>query len=146
VRNVAVLATRPGTGDYGLEGTSFFATKLTNTYIRTLLKQIKAFKATKKKNRQAVETYYWDGHGDYFEHVELSPLTVEDADDKELVFIDENTLALIKKSVAVMECEQIVVDENSVRWTALLKHTDIYIITEPLAEETLNNMLKGIEP
>lgn len=118
------------------------------TLDRSLAKQIlarrKAFLALKKVDRSALETYYWNGMASYLRYSDDSPLT----SDQTTRLGDGSVLRIpikqdLKMEAQPMECDQMIITEDGVRWTAIPKHTGLYITTASIPYEDVEKVAKG---
>lgn len=95
-----------------LDGFDYFVVEISPEMAQALLDRIKLFKDVQRHDRQAYELYFWEYSGDYF-----------GGDPGEHDASSEPSWT---------ECSQLVVSENEVFWTAIPKHTDIYVTTDSI--------------
>lgn len=116
---------------------------LTPELARLALKRIELFNQLKTADSSIVEINYWDYHYhvDYFRPTgELEEVCYSDRDITELdeaLVIPENLDDVSAPGLARTECDQMSVDDSSVRWTAIPKHCDFYVRTSSISVETL---------
>jgi hypothetical protein len=113
--------------------------KVTPELAKLILKRVVTFRRLKKEDKEALETYYWDRNALYLRHEK-----VEEEDAKE---INTDLLIETKRSFDLdtsenMECCQMRVDEDTVGFTAIPKHTSIYITSERIPLNVIREVLK----
>lgn len=105
----------------------FVAVEVTPKLARLILKRATAFRAMKRKDDKALETYFWDGSATY--------LRYDKVEEKHANRINYDGFVRLPKPVDPesgenVECNQMVVDEDCVTFTAIPKHTSIYITSD----------------
>jgi hypothetical protein len=118
---------------------SFVLIDLTPKLARLILKRCAEFKRLKAKDKEALETYYWCGEAIYLRYDDVA------AKDQEAVNVDlivETKSKLTFEDGQRVECSQMFVDEDSVTFTAIPKHTSIYITSERIPLSTVREAAK----
>jgi transcription initiation factor IIE alpha subunit len=119
---------------------SFVFVELTPTLARLILRRMAEFKRTKAKDKEALETYFWNRNAIYLRYDKVSEKMATKLNDngefieiaRSLSFDDgENT-----------ECDQMVVGEGHVYFTAIPKHTSIYIVSDRIPISTIREAAK----
>lgn len=100
-----------------LDGFDYFVIDLDPAYAERLLKRIELFRSLKRQDSEVYELYFWDHQGGFFGG---EP--------------DEHDEA---REPAHTECSQLVVGDGYVFWTAIPKHTDVYVTTDYLRGDQL---------
>jgi len=113
--------------------------EMTPTLARLILRRMAAFKAMKKKDRRAVEAYFWDGSAVYLRHEQVAERLAAEVNSDLLI---ETKKHIDYRDGANVECDQMVVGEATVHFTAFPKHSDIYITSEAIPEATIRAALK----
>jgi len=103
---------RVSCSDEHLDGFDYFVVEIGPDYARLLLERIKMFESIRARDQDAYELYFWDYSGQYFR-----------GDPDEPGEVREPSRA---------ECNQLVVREDEVLWTAIPKHTDVYVTTDSI--------------
>jgi len=97
--------------DY-LDGFDEFVVEIGAVYARLLLERIKLLESIRAKDHDAYEIYFWDCSGEYFGGDPSEPDQVREP--------------------SRTECNQLVVRDGEVLWTAIPKHTDVYVTTDSI--------------
>ena len=100
-----------------LDAFDYFVVEISPEYAQTLLKRIELLRSLKKQDSDVYELYLWDYNGDFFGG-----------------HPDEHDASRESSSA---ECNQLAVRENDVFWTAIPKHTDIYVTTDSIRVDQL---------
>ena len=100
-----------------LDGFDYFVVDIEPEYAQQLLKRIELLRFLKKQDGDVYELYFWDYQGDFYggdpdEHGE-------------------------GREPSSAECTQLVVRENDAFWTAIPKHSDIYVTTDSIRVDQL---------
>lgn len=131
---------------------------ITPAYARQLLAQRATHRAAKKKHSELWEMWFWDTHPWWLEGSEGSDNTrghVIFAPDEHLsapqvlhlsayewVQVPDDFQIDEKFCVARTECDQRVIDADYCRWTAVVKHTDLYFTTTSLEWKLIEKAAK----
>jgi hypothetical protein len=98
------------------------------------------------------ETYYWGSEADYFNawldqpgssgEVEAASVELEERlekleIDRRQVVVTAEEFTVPDSRIALVECEQMIVRENGIAFTAIPKHTDFYVTTAEIPKEVL---------
>lgn len=113
---------------------SYVFVDLTPRLARLILKRIAEFKRLKKKDSSALETYYWSYEAVYLSYDKVSEKEQE-AVNTDLV-VDASTKITFDDGARV-ECNQMIVSDDCVSFTAIPKHSSIYIISEQIPLATI---------
>jgi len=113
---------------------SYVFVDLTPTLARQMLKRVAEFKRTKAKDTHALETYYWNHEAIYLSYGQVSEKEQE-AVNTDLV-VDATTKITFADGARV-ECNQMIVSDDCVYFTAIPKHSSIYIISEQIPLATI---------
>lgn len=113
---------------------SFVYVDLTAKLARLALKRIAEFKRLKAKDSSALETYYWNHDALYLRYDKVSEKEAE-AVNTDLV-VDAATEISFDDGENT-ECDQMTVGEGHISFTAIPKHTGIYIVSERIPLSTL---------
>lgn len=104
-------------------GFDTFEIEITPDYAKLLLDRIQLLKGVREHDEEAYELYFWDYNGDYFGGDPDEP----DAD----------------REPSRAECNQLIVREDEILWTAIPKHTDIYVTTDSITAADLAEVAGG---
>jgi len=100
-----------------LDGFDYFVVDVDPTCAQLLLKRIELVRSLKKQDSDVYELYFWDYQGDFF---------AGDSDEHDG-----------GREPSTAECQQLAVRENDLFWTAIPKHTDIYVVTDSIRADQL---------
>ena len=127
--------------DYNADITHVFI-DIDKKLAQLILNRADAFKGLKHMDAQALEVYFWDHSAQY--------LRYDAVPEKEVLRIDKTGEGgptkwkpTKKTHIENMECCQMIVDESCVRWTAIPKHTSIYINSEQIPLAEIQKIAKG---
>ncbi len=102
------------------------------------------------------ETYYWDSSAEYFspwvgrssEPGELQAPRVELEETLENLEVDAREIVtapaafrVLESEIAVVECAQMIVRDGGIAFTALLRHSDIYVMTAEIPKQVIESAL-----
>jgi hypothetical protein len=121
--------------------------EMTPKLAKLVLKRIRAFKAAKKADGTLYEMHFWDGSLDYLTDVGASkvPEQAQRALEQEgvtTVAAKFRNVDLTEEDFDRTECDVMLVREGGVSWTAIPKHTDIYVSTEEIQLDELKRCTK----
>lgn len=125
--------------DEGYNGDCDYATvELTLRLAKIALRRIKALKQIHQQDDQIWEMYFWDDSPIFFEfHDELESLT--DAETGEACVFSRSVPFHAAAEFKVpadhfqrTECSQMIVRESEIAWTAIPKHSSVYVTTMPI--------------
>ena len=113
---------------------SFVFVDLYPALARLMLKRIAEFKRLKKKDSSALETYYWNHEAVYLSYGQVSEKE-QKAVNTDLI-VDATTKITFEDGQRV-ECNQMIVSDDCVYFTAIPKHSSIYIQSEQIPLKTI---------
>ena len=124
-RKFILKTERTEVGDWMPEEQECFVIKITPDYAKRLLARLESFLSVKALDGSLWEMYFWDSSGDYY-GVDWEK-TVEEYDEegREIVVPDFD-------APGRTEVDQLIVREEELCWTAMPKHGEVYIITDPI--------------
>lgn len=130
--------------------------EITEQLAKLMLRRIKVLSEQKATDALAYETYYWDSSPEYFSpwlnHTdppgEVQESTVEleamlenfEVDTREIVTAPPD-FRVPESQIAAVECPQMIVRDSGVAFTALLRHTDIYVTTAEIQKDAIASVL-----
>jgi len=133
-------------------GCEFAVVDLTRELASVALRCIHALKEHKKNDESIYETYYWTHYANYFSpwaDVTSVPGNVKtalqamaeivealDVEKKEVVTAPDD-FEVVEAQIAAVECEQMVVREDSIAFLAIPKHCDFYVTTAEIPLQVL---------
>lgn len=135
--------------DYAVVGFSEELAKLT-------LRRINVLSEQKVLDPSLDETYYWDSSPEYFSpcvgraaqagEVQESCVELEEMLENLEVNTKETVLApahfLVPESqIVVVECSQMVVRDDAIAFSGLLRHTDIHVTTAEIPKDVIESIL-----
>jgi hypothetical protein len=139
-----------GSNEYCDGGCEFARVDLTPELAALALGRIAVLREQKSLDPDIDETYYWAYFADYFspwedlassgKEVEDTRAAVEDTlgrlqiDEKEIICVPES-FEVSPSQIAAVECEQMIVRQDSIAFMAIPKHASFYVQTAeiPLA-------------
>jgi hypothetical protein len=144
-----VLQVSSGNGDWDA-GCEFALVDLTGDLAALALQRVRALKDQKSTDPNIDEIYYWDYSAQYFspwaglastenEGGAASPeltAVLDEAEAKGVVTVPEN-FDVPQGQLARVECQQMVVCQDSVRFIAIPKHASFYVQTAEIPVPTL---------
>jgi len=125
--------------DENYNGDCDYATvELTPNLAKLALRRIKALKQIHEQDDQIWEMYFWDDSSVFFEgHDELESFT--DAETGEACVFSRNVpfhaaaeFKVPADHIQRTECNQMIVREEEIAWTAIPKHSSVYVTTMPI--------------
>lgn len=119
---------------------SFVFVELTPKLAKLILRRMAEFKRTKVKDKEALETYFWNHNAVYLRYDKVSEKMASKLNDNG-EFI-EIARPLSFDDGERIECGQMVVDEGQVYFTAIPKHTSIYIVSDRIPISTIREAAK----
>lgn len=118
----------------------FVYVKVTPAVARLILKRAAAFRRLKKEDDGAQETYYWSHDALYLGHDKLDDKVAEEV--RKEGHMHELELSFVEADGERTECDQMMVDSDSVGFTCIPKHTEIYISSERVSLDVIRQVLK----
>jgi hypothetical protein len=108
-----------------------------------ILERRDAFLAQRKRDSQLVESYFWDASAIFCKRLDNMPIPGKKAD-----LLAAGYPVRIAQSADLpcerqnVECNQMVIGEDGVKWTAIPKHTSVVITTERIAYSEIEKEAK----
>lgn len=102
-----------------------FVIDITPEYAKLLLGRLEIFKTAAAVDKDLWEMYFWDGSGQYY------GVDWEQTEDKE----DEEGRSIVIPNFdepGRTEVDQVIIREKEVCWTAMPKHSSVYVLTAPV--------------
>lgn len=122
------------------------------------LRRIKVLSEQKVLDPFLYETYYWDSSPEYFSswvtranqpgEVQESSVELEEmlekleVDTREIVTAPSD-FQVPESQIVAVECSQMIVRHSGVAFTALLRHTDIYVTTAEIQKHVIASALRS---
>jgi hypothetical protein len=138
-----------GKPDYN-GGCDYAAAEISRELAKLTLRRINILSKQKALDSALYETYYWNYSAEYFspwagEHDESAAGLVEmfeslEVDAKETA-IAPPEFRVPESQVAAVESAQMIVRDSGIAFTALLRHTDIYLTTAEIPREIIEAAL-----
>lgn len=128
-----LLKANSSNGDYDADiGCAYV--DIDRDYALQILKRHALFEGVKKEDDCGHEIYFWDYRANYLSHATHQ----YDVDDDWVSDVDDFTTRGERT-----ECDQMVIRAGGVAWTAMPKHTDIYMTTSELSIETIKTIAES---
>jgi len=121
-------------------GCDFAFVDLTPELAAIALRRIADFAQLKMGDAMALEIYYWDDSCDW---IETSEKIQELTDGYSGDVVEAESFEPTKDSKQRTECDQMIVEEYGIRWTAIPKHTDVYVTTLTIPVEMIVRATKA---
>ena len=137
-------------------GCDYAAVEITEELAKLALRRIKVLGEQKAIDPSAYETYYWDSSPEYFSpwlnrasppgKAQESTVTLEErledleVDTREIVTVPPD-FRVPESQIATVECPQMIVRDSGVAFTALVRHTDIYVTTAEIQKDVFESAL-----
>jgi hypothetical protein len=136
-----------GGGDYA-------AIDITEELAKLTLRRVNFLSEQKALDAAVYETYYWDSSAEYFgpqavrqiepDEIVESNSGLEEILDRLEVDIRETVKAppdfqVPEGQTVAVECAQMIVRDGGIAFTALLRHSDIYLTTAEISREVLES-------
>lgn len=137
-------------------GCDYAAVEISEELAKLTLRRIKVLSEQKASDPLLYETYYWDSSPEYFNpwvNRASQPGEIDEPDTglKEMfdsleVDTKETVIAPLdfhvpESQIAAVECSQMIVREGGIAFTALLRHTDIYVTTAEIQRGVIASAL-----
>ena len=136
-------------------GCEYATVEVSPEFAKLALRRINVLREQKGRDPSLNETYYWDSSAQYF-----SPWvdrTSESDEGQGLVVGLEETLeeleidtleivaapaefCVLESQFANVECAQMIVREDGIGFTAIAKHSDMYLTTAEIAKQVLESI------
>lgn len=135
-------------------GCDYAAVKISEELAKITLQRINVTCEQRARDPALYETYYWDSSAEYFSpwevrQIEPGELAEPDAgleellasleiDTKETV-IAPSDFRVPESQIVAVDCAQMIVRDGGIAFTALLRHTDIYLTTAEVPREIIES-------
>jgi hypothetical protein len=136
---------------FGTDDHEFAIITLDREFAQRSQARRKLFEQAKKADSSLYEMYYWGGYVEYLDTLDvLVPKTLSKRRLEVLVarLLEGNVIEVpvtyrtyLENNFQRMECEQVVVSEDGVKFVALPKHTNIYVNTDDLSWDSIARLL-----
>jgi len=137
-------------------GCDYAAVEISEKLANLMLRRINVLSEQKVFDCSLYETYYWDSSPEYFSPWAVHPTepgeigapgtALEDIldglgmDTKEIL-IAPREFRVSESHIAAVECSQMVVRDDGIAFTALVRHADIYLTTAEIPREIIESAL-----
>lgn len=111
--------------DWMPEEEECFVIDITPEYAKLLLGRLEIFKTAAAADKDLWEMYFWDASGDYYGVDWDETEEKQDEEGREIVVPD-------LEEPGRTEVNQVIIREEEVCWTAMPKHSSVYVLTAPL--------------
>jgi hypothetical protein len=141
--------------DYS-DGCDYAAVEISQELAKLMLRRINVLSKQKALDPALCETYYWDSSPEYFnpwvnqagQPGEVRESGVEFEEILENLEVDTREIVtapldfrVSESQIAAVECAQMIVRDGGIAFTALLRHTDIYVTTAEIPKEVIESAL-----
>jgi hypothetical protein len=146
-----VWSTNP---DYSA-GCDYAVVEISGEFAKIMLRRINVLREQKALDPSIYETYYWDSSAQYFSpwvnrasqphEVQAAYFELEETLEELQVDTYEAVTApgdfhVLDSQIATVECAQMIVREEGVAFTAIPKHTDIFLTTAEISKQVLESV------
>lgn len=137
-------------------GCDYAAAEISEKFAKLTLRRINILSEQKALDPSLYETYYWDSSAEYFSpwanlasqpgEVRESGIELEqmleglEIDTREIVTAAPN-FRVPESQIVAVECSQMIVRDGGIAFTAILRHTDIYLTTAEIPKEMIESAL-----
>jgi hypothetical protein len=144
------------TNPYYSAGCDYAVAEITEELAKLILRRLNLLRDQKTLDPSICEIYYWDYSAQYFspwvnqrgepDEVEVASFELEktleelQADTCEMVSVPDD-FHIPDSQIASVECAQMIVREEGIAFTAIPKHTDIYLTTAEIPKQVLDSIL-----
>src|SRR4029077_14064803 len=141
--------------DYS-DGCDYAVVECSEEFAKLALRRIEVLCEQKALDPRLSETNYWDSSAQYFSprvdgssqpgefqasHVGLEEtLEILEVDTREVVTAPSD-FRVPESQIATVECTRMIVCEGSIAFTALLRHSDIYVTTAEIPKQVIESAL-----
>jgi hypothetical protein len=137
-------------------GCDYAAVEISEELAKLMLRRINVLSEQKAFDCWLYETCYWDSSPEYFSPWAVHPAEPGEIDetaaaleeilnslevDTEETVIAPPDFRVSESYVAVVECSQMVVRDDGIAFTALVRHADIYLTTAEIPREIIESAL-----
>ena len=124
--------------------------------VKSIFARKELFQMASSRDSDLYEMYYWNSPAYFFNALDPSEFLTEEEvalfDDNDRVEVPEGREHIVRlddsddepneQGLERVECEQTIIDAEGVRFLAILKHTDHYVVTCTISYELLLPMLE----
>jgi len=140
-------------------GCDYAVVEIGEELAKLALRRINVLRDQKPLDPSISETYYWDFSAQYFspcmnrasepEEIQAACFELEEALEELQVDTCEVATALgdfnvLESQIARVECAQMIVREEGIAFTAIPKHTSIYLTTAEISKQFLESVGSGL--
>lgn len=130
-------------------GADYAAVEITEELAKLTLRRMNLLGEQKALDGGVYETYYWDPSAEYFSSLAVRQIEPDEINsglgeilDRLEVDIKETVKAppdfqVPEDQIVAVECAQMIVREGGIAFTALLRHSDIYLTTAEISRGVL---------
>ena len=135
-------------------GCNYAVAEISEELAKLMLRRLNVLREQKTLDPSIFETYYWDYSAQYFcprENQPTQPHEVACCElQKTLEELQVDTCEMISvpddfhvpdSQIDAVECAQMIVREEGIAFTAIPKHTDIYLTTAEIPKHVLDSIL-----
>jgi len=138
------------------DGCDYAAVEISQELAQLMLRRINVLSEQKAVDPALYETYYWDSSPEYFNpwvnrasqpgEVQESGVELEEilenleVDTREIVTAPLD-FRVSESQIAAVECSQMVVRDGGIAFSALVRHTDIYLTTAEIQKDVIASAL-----
>jgi hypothetical protein len=137
-------------------GCDYAVAEITEELAKLMLRRLHLLRDEKTLDPSIRETYYWDYSAQYFSPWVNQPTQPHEVEvdrcelEKTLEELQVDTCEVISvpddfhvpdSHIAAVECAQMIVREEGIAFTAIPKHTDIYLTTAEIPKQVLDSIL-----
>jgi len=137
-------------------GCDYAAVEISEELAKLMLRRINILSDQKALDCSLYETYYWDSSPEYFSPWAVHPAEPGEIDaptaaleeilgrfgaDSKETLIAPSDFRVSESHIAAVECSQMVVRDDGIAFTALLRHADIYLTTAEIPREIIESTL-----
>jgi hypothetical protein len=135
-------------------GRDYAAVEIGEELAQLMLRRINVLNEQKALDCSLYETYYWDSSPEYFSpwaghpaesgEIDAPAAALEEildrlgADTKEALIAPPD-FVVPESHIAAVECSQMVVRDDGIAFTALVRHSDIYLTTAEIPKEIIES-------
>jgi hypothetical protein len=151
---VKVWSTNP---DYSA-GCDYAVVEISEDFAKVMLRRIGVLNEQKVLDPAVCETYYWDSSPQYFSPwinrgsesqpregqatcIELDDTLADLEVDTSEVVTAPDDFRVLDSQIAAVECSQMIVRDGAIAFTAIPKHTGIYLTTAEIPKQVLESVL-----
>ena len=137
-------------------GCNYAVAEISEELAKLMLRRLNVLREQKTLDPSIFETYYWDYSAQYFSLWPNRPIEAQEPGnacfelEKTLEELQVDTCEMISvpddfhvpdSQIDAVECAQMIVREEGIAFTAIPKHTDIYLTTAEIPKHVLDSIL-----